>query len=213
MLEVSEIFMSIQGEGTRAGVPCVFVRLSGCNLSCFWCDTNYAQSEPGTKMSMQEIVDKVRDYDCPTVELTGGEPLIQQESAELLKTFCDEGFCTLVETNGTQDISQLDPRVIVIFDIKCPSSAESDKTDWQSIKHLKLTDEVKFVIAERDDFDYAIKIIEEYDLCNICQVIFSPVIKLLKPEKLASWILEKRLRVRLGLQLHKIIWPDIERGV
>lgn len=211
-LNVSEIFRSIQGEGSRAGTPCVMIRLSGCNLNCKWCDTAYAR-EGGQTMTLEEILRAVAAYSCRLVELTGGEPLIQENSAELLKKLCDVGYRTLLETNGAVDVGQVDPRVVKIMDVKCPSSGHSNDMLWDNIRYLGPDDEVKFVLADREDYDYARRVVEKYSLASKMTVIFSPVYGLMSYQDIAKWILEDGVDVRMGLQLHKIIWPEATRGV
>jgi 7-carboxy-7-deazaguanine synthase len=211
-LIVNEIILSIQGEGTRAGVPCVLVRLTGCNLDCSWCDTQHARTE-GDEMSIDEILEFVSRLDCPLVELTGGEPLAQPPAAELLTAFCDAGFETLLETNGSLDISQVDRRVVRIVDIKCPDSGQAHRILWSNIQELRGDDELKFVIASRTDYDFAKQTIETHLLSDRCIVILSPAAGGVEAADLAEWIIQDKLPVRLGIQLHKIIWPDADRGV
>ncbi len=211
-LKVNEIFYSIQGESTHAGRPCVFVRLTYCNLRCTYCDTAYAFYE-GEEMSIETILEKVRQFNCGLVEVTGGEPLIQKQTPELLKQLCDEGFEVLLETGGHVDISQVDPRVKRIVDVKCPSSGEAQKTHWENLERLRAGDEVKFVIGNRDDFDYAVNVVKQYALLQKVPVLFSPVFGKLENEQLARWILESGLQVRMQLQMHKYIWPPDRRGV
>jgi len=211
-LHVSEIFRSIQGEGTRAGWPCVLVRLAGCNLNCSWCDTGYARAE-GKPMSVAEVMETVAGLQCKLVEVTGGEPLIQDAAPELLRALCDAGYETLLETNGSVDISSADPRTVKILDIKCPASGESKSIHWENLGQLIRGDEVKFVIADRRDYDFARTVCKEHDLPGQFAVTFSPVSERLAAAELARWILEDKLHVRLGLQLHKIIWPGQYRGV
>jgi len=214
-LNVCEIFLSIQGEGTRAGLPCTLVRLAGCNLRCRWCDTPYAL-EGGREMSIEEILAEVQRLGCRRVELTGGEPLIQDASRELLTRLCDDGCDVLLETNGTVDISDVDERVARIVDVKCPSSGESATTMWANMERLRPTDEVKFVVADRADYEFAREAAAARGLPRRCAVIFSPVMDrgaaALPPARLAEWVLADGLDVRVGLQLHKIIWPNAERG-
>lgn len=209
---VNEIFLSLQGEGVRTGLPCVLVRLSGCNLRCEWCDTKYAY-EDGFAMEISDILARVAGYGVPRVEVTGGEPLVQSGTTVLLKCLCDAGYETLLETNGAMDISAVDPRVIRIMDIKCPASGESNRNDWNNMGRLRRTDEVKFVLAGREDYDFARAILEENRLASRCRITLSPVAGRLNPAELAEWILKDRLDVRLGLQLHKILWPGKDRGV
>ena len=212
MLQVSEIFLSIQGEGSRTGWPCGFVRLAGCNLRCAWCDTQYAWSG-GEPTALDDVVTRVAEMGCPRVEVTGGEPLLQAETPELLRRFCDAGYETLLETNGSQDISGLDVRVVRIVDFKCPSSGEAAANRWTNVRHLRERDEVKFVLADRADYEFAHAMLAEHDLRRRCAVVFSPVHGRLDPADLARWILADRLDARLGLQLHKLIWPGRERGI
>ncbi|MCE5279901.1 MAG: radical SAM protein [Planctomycetaceae bacterium] len=211
-LIVNEIFRSIQGEGTRAGRPCVLVRLSGCNLACDWCDTAYARNE-GTPMSVDAILEAVAALGGPLVEVTGGEPLLQPATPNLLTALCDAGYETLLETNGSLDIAGLDERVVRIVDFKCPSSGQSAANRWDNVKCLRRGDEVKFVIADRADYEMARGAAAEHDLPRRCEVIFSPVSGCLSGADLAEWILQDKLDVRLGLQLHKILWPAAKRGV
>ncbi|HHE54186.1 MAG TPA: 7-carboxy-7-deazaguanine synthase QueE [Caldithrix abyssi] len=212
VLKVNEIFYSIQGESTYAGLPCVFVRLTYCNLRCNYCDTEYAFYE-GQEMSIEQIVQQVTGYRCRLVEVTGGEPLIQPAVYPLLKQLADNGFEVLLETGGHMDISQVDPRVKRIVDVKCPSSGEAKKMHWPNLKVLKADDQVKFVIGDRIDFDYAVNVVEEYKLTERCSVLFSPVFGRLKNMTLAEWILASGLPVRMQIQLHKYIWPPEQRGV
>ncbi len=213
---VSEIFFSIQGEGTRAGRPCIFVRLGGCNLECSWCDTIYAREINAAYLSMSgdEIVEKISSYKCKFVELTGGEPLLQAGSALLLKHLCDLGYECAIETNGSLDVSVLDARVIKIMDLKCPGSGMAGRMNFDNIRHLLPSDEVKFVISCREDFDRACEITEKYALAEKCgAVIFSPVAGACAPAELAGWVLASGLDVRMQVQMHKIIWPPDARGV
>jgi 7-carboxy-7-deazaguanine synthase len=211
-LEVSEIFLSIQGEGSRAGRPCAFIRLAGCNLDCTWCDTQYARQATYT-MTVTEAVGQAERLNCPLVEVTGGEPLTQPATPELLARLADEGFETLLETNGSLDISIVDERVVRIVDFKCPSSGQADSNLWSNVPHLRACDEVKFVVADWRDFGFAMRAVREHELTDICTVTYQPVAGRLVPATLADWILKEQLNVRLGLQLHKIIWPGIEKGV
>jgi 7-carboxy-7-deazaguanine synthase len=225
-LQVSEIFKSIQGESTAAGWPCVLVRLAGCNLNCNWCDTRYARSsDAGEAMSIEQILRHVADLDCPRVELTGGEPLQQAAAGELLAALCDAGYETLLETNGSSRLADVDPRVRKIVDVKCPASGEQASTRWENLAALDERDELKFVIADRGDYDYATAVLcgdvpspaeplgDTAGISSRVAVTFSPVAGQLDPAELAGWILADGLDVRLGLQLHKIIWPEKDRGV
>jgi 7-carboxy-7-deazaguanine synthase len=213
-LKVNEIFYSIQGESTFAGRPCVFVRLTGCNLRCSYCDTRYAYEE-GNELEIDEILRRVKSYTCPLVEVTGGEPLIQKETPFLLRRLLDEGYQVLLETNGSQDISRVDKRCIKIIDIKCPSSGESDKNDLRNLEKLNKDDELKFVIADREDFEYAKGILagmnQKHSKTDVTHL--SPAFGKMDPAIMAKWILKDHLDVRLQLQLHKFIWDPGQRGV
>ena len=212
-LDVIEIFKSIQGESTSAGMPCIFIRLAGCNLRCTYCDTQYAY-EGGKKITIGEILEECVSLSCNLVAITGGEPLIQQETNILAEHLSGEDFTVLVETNGSLPIVQLPLSVIKIMDIKCPGSGESEKMDWSNIDDLSMYDEVKFVISDRRDYEWSRDIVMKYDLCTCCYaVLFAPVFGVVEPRDLASWILEDSLDVRLQLQQHKYIWPPETRGV
>ncbi len=212
MLKVNEIFYSIQGEGTAAGLPCVFVRLTYCNLRCTYCDTEYAFYE-GEEKSLSQIIDEVKKYECTLVELTGGEPLMQDESFELMRQLCEIGFSVMVETGGSLPIANIDKRVKVIMDLKCPSSGMMKKNLYENISLLKKEDEVKFAIGNREDYVWSKEILERYRLEKKCSVLFSPVFEKIEYEQLVNWILEDRLPVRFQLQLHKFIWHPETRGV
>jgi len=211
-VQVSEIFLSIQGEGTRAGLPCVLVRLAGCNLRCRWCDTRWAW-EGGEQMSIDEVLARVAEFRIPCVEVTGGEPLAQDGALELLRRLCDAGYETLLETNGSLDISPVDARVVRIVDFKCPSSGADQANLWENVDRLVGCDEVKFVIADCADYDFARHAVAARCLADICTVTFSPAWGLCDPADLARWVLRDRLAVRVGIQLHKVIWPNTDRGV
>jgi 7-carboxy-7-deazaguanine synthase len=210
LLKVNEIFYSIQGESSFAGFPCVFIRLTGCNLRCTYCDTQYAYKK-GTDYDIAAILELVGNYDCQLVEITGGEPLIQDETPKLAAVLCDAGYRVIVETNGTQNIDRLKSPVTRVVDLKTPGSGESEKTDWMNIKRLDGRDEVKFVLTSQADYDWAKEMIKQYGLKER-RVHFSPVSSGLDPAELARWILEDQLNVRLHLQLHRILWPDKDRG-
>ena len=213
-LKVNEIFYSIQGESSYAGRPCVFVRLTGCNLRCSYCDTQYAYEE-GQDLEIGMIVDRVASYKCPLVEVTGGEPLMQEETPALIQRLLDAGYEVLLETNGSKDISQVDGRCVKIVDIKCPSSGETDKNDFANLNRLTNKDEIKFVIGDRADYEYAKEQLDfvKSNARGMHKVHFSPVFGLLEPKDLAQWIMEDHLDVRLHLQLHKYIWEPHQRGV
>ena len=211
-LVVNEIFHSIQGESSSMGRPCVFVRLTYCNLRCTWCDTAYAFEE-GTPMEMEDILRDVDRHGCKLVEVTGGEPLMQEGVHELMTSLADRGYEVLLETGGSLDISKVDARVRRIVDFKCPSSGMLKKNLWTNVGHLRSTDEVKFVIGDRGDFDWSVRAIDEQELLRRCPVLMSPVFGVLEPVTLAGWILESRLPVRFQLQMHKVIWDPAMRGV
>ncbi len=212
VLKVNEIFHSIQGESRHAGRPCVFVRLTGCNLRCVWCDTAYAFEE-GIDLSVGSILDRVASYATRYALVTGGEPLAQEGAADLVAELCDRGYEVAVETGGSLDISRLDRRAMVVMDLKCPGSGMSQKNHWENIPRLKPGDEVKFVVADRADYEWARDVIARHRLGERCRLLLSPVHGALAPRPLAEWILEDRLPVRLQLQIHKYIWPPDLRGV
>jgi len=212
MLVVNEIFHSIQGESSHAGRPSVFIRLTYCNIRCSYCDTTYAFEE-GEEMAIGAIIEKVKGYGCRLVEVTGGDPLFQENVHELMSLLCDEGFEVLVETGGSLDISRVDPRVKRIVDFKCPSSSMIQKNLWQNIQHLNAEDEVKFVIGNRADYDWAKTIIAQHGIDQHCPVLMSVVWSELEPVQLVEWILADRLNVRFQLQTHKYIWHPETRGV
>lgn len=211
-LVINEIFHSIQGESSHMGRPCVFVRLTYCNLRCSYCDTEYAFYE-GTEMDIDKILGIVAGYNCKLVEVTGGEPLFQENVHELMKRLCDEGYEILLETGGSLSIAHVDPRVKRIVDFKCPSSKMMKQNLWENVEHLKNSDEVKFVIGNREDYEWAKDKIQEYDLTMHCPVLMSVVFGELEPLQLADWILEDKLNVRFQLQMHKYIWSPETRGV
>ena len=211
-LKVNEIFYSIQGESTHAGRPCVFVRLTHCNLRCTYCDTEYAFYE-GQDKSFNEILDEIKSYKCNLVEITGGEPLVQKDVIQFMDLLCEQGYEVLLETGGHMDISPVDQRVQRIMDIKCPSSGESEKNLWSNITLLTEKDQLKFVIGSREDYDWAKSIIYTHKLTDVCTVLMSTVHGNIDNRDLAEWILNDNLQVRYQLQLHKYIWPSDARGV
>ena len=211
-MRVTEIFHSIQGESTFAGQPCVFVRLTGCPLRCTWCDTEYAFFG-GSEQSIEQILAKVDSYGCRLVEVTGGEPLAQPESLTLITRLCERGFDVLIETSGAIDTAAVDARAHVILDVKCPGSGMSDRMHWPNLDRLTGKDEVKFVLTDRSDYDWACHVLAQYELASRCAVLMSPVFGSLDVRQLAEWILADRLPVRLQLQLHKLIWTPDMRGV
>ncbi len=211
MLRITEIFYSIQGESTHVGRPCVFVRLTGCNLRCVWCDSAYTFAG-GEKMELDQILERVRQYGCGLVEVTGGEPLAQRESATLITRLLDENYEVLIETSGSIDITPIDRRARMILDVKCPGSGESDENLWSNLEHLRPHDEVKFVIADRADYEFAHDVIKRYRL-SAQPLLFSPVWGKLDLRTLAEWMLEDRSPARLQTQLHKHIWGAEATGV
>jgi 7-carboxy-7-deazaguanine synthase len=213
MLTVNEIFYSIQGESTRAGQPCVFVRLTACDLRCSWCDTEYAFYE-GRKQSVDEVVAAVEQHDCPLVEITGGEPLLQEDVYDLMNRLLASGRTVLLETGGHRPIDKVPTEVVKIVDVKCPGSGEVDKNDWSNLDRLSPHDEVKFVIKDRADYEFARDVIRGKNLPARCAaVLMSPVHDVLGAESLSQWMLADRLPARLQLQLHKFIWSPTTRGV
>ena len=212
-LTVNEIYESIQGESSWAGQRCVFVRLTFCNLRCTYCDTEYAFYE-GEKRTLDDVLADVLARDCPLVELTGGEPLLQKETLPLMQGLCDAGRTVLIETSGNRDISPVDPRVHIIMDLKTPDSGECEKNLMSNIGHLKQKDEVKFVIGSEKDYEWSKAIVQEHDLANRCgAVLFSPVFARIEPRQIVDWILRDRLAVRFQLQMHKFIWEPDARTV
>lgn len=208
MIRLTEIFHSIQGESSFAGLQCVFVRLTGCNLRCRWCDSEYTFTG-GIRVSIDEILARVRAYGCSLVEVTGGEPLAQPEAFDLIRTLCDEGFEVLIETSGSIDISPVDGRARLILDLKCPGSGEEEKNLWSNLDRLRPQDEIKFVIADRQDYEWALGVIETYQLQHRT-ILFSPVWEEMPMRELAEWMLADRVPARFQTQLHKHIWgPDV----
>lgn len=213
MLLINEIFFSIQGESSYSGRPCVFVRLTGCDLRCSWCDTEYAFTG-GSSMSVKDVLAKVENYDCELVEITGGEPLLQTDVYPLMEKLIGVGKIVLLETGGQADISRVPDDVIKIIDMKCPGSGEVSRNDLENLSRLTLHDEVKFVIRDRADYDFARDLVESHDLKHCCgSVLFSPVHRVLDPRLLSEWVLADRLPVRVQIQLHKYLWGDQTRGV
>jgi 7-carboxy-7-deazaguanine synthase len=211
-LVINEIFLSIQGESTRSGLPCIFIRLTACDLRCAWCDTAYAFQE-GREMSIDAIVQQVAGYQCRLIEITGGEPLLQPNVHSLMKRLCDADFDVMIETGGHRDINGIDPRVKRIMDIKCPGSLMEKRNRWENIESLTLRDEVKFVLADKTDYDWAKEIIKKYDLAARCTILMSPVFGVMEYRALAEWILRDHLPVQFQLQIHKYIWDPATRGV
>ena len=211
-LAVSEIFISIQGEATHSGRPCAFVRLAGCDLRCRWCDTEYA-FHGGTPMTVAEILDRVASFGCPLVQVTGGEPLLHPGAPPLVIALLDVGYEVLVETGGHRDLSVLDRRAHIVMDLKAPGSGEHEHNRWQNVALLSHRDALKFVVADRVDYEWSREAIRARRLDERCPVYFSPVHGELSASALAGWILEDRLPVRLQVQLHKLLWGASTRGV
>ena len=212
-LTINEIYRSIQGESTWAGLPCVFVRLTFCDLRCTYCDTAYA-FYAGRKMTLPQIVEQVLGFDCSLVEITGGEPLLQRNVLPLMRELCDSGKTVLIETSGAHDISGIDPRVHRIMDLKTPGSGESERNRYANIAHLTTRDEVKFVIGSREDYLWSKQKIVEFDLIQRCgTVLFSPIFDRIAPRTIVEWLLEDDLKVRFQLQMHKFIWSPEAKGV
>lgn len=211
-MKVCEIFTAIQGESTYAGVPCVFVRMTGCNLRCSYCDSVYAY-EDGTDLTDDEIAARIVETGLKTVEITGGEPLLQRDLPAFVRRLLDLGYRVLIETNGSRDIQEIDRRAVIILDIKTPGSGMSEKLMLSNLSRLKPGDEVKFVLTDRKDYEWAKDFIRKYELAGRCEILFSPAFGMLDPQSLSGWIVNDRLEVRLNLQLHKYIYgPDV-RGV
>lgn len=208
-LRITEIFLSLQGETSRAGLPTAFVRLTGCPLRCVWCDTAYAFSG-GKSMTLQEILDRVAQLKARYVCVTGGEPLAQKGCLALLGALCDAGYSVSLETSGALDISGVDRRVSKVMDIKAPASGECGRNRWENLEHLTRRDEIKFVLAGEADYEWAKRVLEERRLERICPVLFSPVYGKLSPTELADRVLEDHLPVRVQIQLHKLLWGEVQ---
>jgi 7-carboxy-7-deazaguanine synthase len=214
VLRVTEIFRSIQGESTHAGRPCTFVRLTGCPMRCTWCDSEYTFTG-GEHISLDEVMKQVHDFGCRLVEVTGGEPLAQREGFDLIKRLCDEDYEVLVETGGYVSTEDLDQRAKIILDVKCPASGEAERNHWPNLARLRPhLDEVKFVVANRDDWDFARKVVGDYDLeSRAGSILISPAWEQIDLQELADWIVESGLKMRMQLQMHKYIWGPDTRGV
>jgi 7-carboxy-7-deazaguanine synthase len=211
-VKVCEIFKSIQGESSYAGMPCLFIRLTGCNLRCSYCDTTYAYYE-GRELSEDEIMSEVHRAGINLVEITGGEPLLQKEVFHLIKRLLDEGYKVLVETNGSVSIKDVDRRAVIILDMKTPGSGMSEEMDLSNLDAIINSDEIKFVITSRIDYEWSKDIIHKYGLIKKCHLLISPASGILSPEDLARWMLEDRLEARLNLQLHKYIFDSERKGI
>jgi 7-carboxy-7-deazaguanine synthase len=211
-LLIHEIYLSLQGESTFAGLPCVFVRTSVCDSRCTWCDTPHAFTQ-GERMSRAAVLAKTLSFDCPLVEITGGEPLLQPDVLPLMAELCDAGKTVLIETSGAHDVGGIDPRVHVIMDLKCPDSEECERNHWPNLDRLKPTDQIKFVIASRRDWEWAEATIREHRLDERFQVLVSGAFGAVELKALAEWVLASRLTVRMQLQMHKYVWDPKARGV
>tara|TARA_Y100000590_G_C15442644_1_gene909472 strand:+ start:258 stop:899 length:642 start_codon:yes stop_codon:yes gene_type:complete len=211
-IKINEIFYSIQGESSFSGLPCVFIRFTYCNLRCSYCDTEYAFYE-GKDMKISQILDKVNSYKCNLVEITGGEPLIQEGCVELIKQLQKQNKTVLIETSGSLPINKIPKKTHIILDLKCPSSNMEDKNLWQNIKHLNKKDEVKFVIGNLNDYEWSKNIINKYDLNKICTILFSPLYGKIEIRQIAEWMLNDNIEAKLQIQLHKEIWDKDKRGV
>lgn len=206
-LKITEIFYSLQGETNTVGLPTVFVRLTGCPLRCVYCDTTYA-FKGGERLSFEQIFQKVAEYQCQYITVTGGEPLAQPECIALLTALCDKGYIVSLETSGALDVSKVDSRVIKVIDLKTPSSGELEKNLYENIQYALEKDQVKFVIGNQEDYQWSKKIMAQYDLPNKTQVLFSPIYETIEARELADWILQDQLSVRFQVQLHKYLWND-----
>ena len=207
LIRITEIFYSLQGESTTVGLPTVFIRLTGCPLRCQYCDTTYSFSG-GKRQTIESILSQITEYQCPYICVTGGEPLAQPNCIPLLKILCDQGYQVSIETSGACDIEAIDKRVMIVMDLKTPDSKECDKNLMSNIQHLKLSDQIKFVLCSRADYDWARKMIQDHDLTHHAQILFSPSWGELDPTQLDDWIIQDRLLVRFQYQLHKILWED-----
>ena len=211
-LKINEIYFSVQGESSYSGLPCIFIRLTYCNLRCTYCDSEYSFYD-GKKMKIDEILKEIKKYSCNLVEVTGGEPLLQKNCINLLNELIKNNYDVLLETSGSLSISDVPNKVINIIDFKCPSSKMDSKNMWDNINYLKKNDEIKFVIGDRIDYEWTKKKIEEYKLNQICDILISPVYGEIEPKEIVKWILEDNLKVRFQIQMHKEIWPADKKGV
>lgn len=210
-MRITEIYQSIQGESSYAGLPCVFVRTTGCDLRCSWCDSEFTFTG-GTQMTLDQIIRDVEKYECELVELTGGEPLLQSDIYELASRLADGGHTVLIETGGHRDVSRLDPRIVRIMDLKCPASGECERNLWSNLEHLRAIDEVKFVLADRSDYDWTLETIRRHRLEDRVRLLISTAYGMIEPAQVVTWMLADKLRARFQLQLHKYIWSPNERA-
>ena len=211
-LKINEIYYSVQGESTHSGCPCIFIRLTYCNLRCSYCDTEYAFYD-GKDMEITDIISEIKRWDCNLVEVTGGEPLFQDECIDLLNELVNSNYEVMLETGGSLSISDVPKKVVKIVDFKCPSSGMVKKNLWSIVDDLQAHDEVKFVIGNREDFDWAKDRITEYSLDKICTLLFSPTFGEIDPQQIVEWILAENLPVRMQMQMHKMIWSPDKQGV
>ncbi len=211
-LKINEIYYSIQGESSFAGLPCIFIRLTYCNLRCSYCDSEYTFYN-GEDMDIKSIINKIKQYPCKLVQVTGGEPLFQKNCINLLRTLVKEEYNILLETSGSLSIKNVPKEVINIIDFKCPSSKMQKKNLWDNINYIKPNDQIKFVIGNREDYEWTKNKIDKYNLEKKCEILISPVYKHIKSEDIVNWILEDNLKVRFQIQIHKEIWPEEKRGV
>jgi 7-carboxy-7-deazaguanine synthase len=211
-MRITEIYQSIQGESSYAGLPCVFVRTTGCDLRCSWCDSEFTFTG-GTRMTLDQIMAEVDSHRCKLVELTGGEPMLQPDINDLAARLCEAGYTTLIETGGHRDLSILDPRVIRIMDLKCPDSGECEKNLWSNLEGLRSFDEVKFVLASRRDYEWAVQTIRAYRLEDHVKILMSTAYSLIEPQQVVEWMLKDKVQARFQLQLHKYIWAPETRTV
>ena len=211
-LKINEIYFSVQGESSYSGLPCIFIRLTYCNLRCTYCDSEYSFYD-GKKMKIDEILKEIKKYSCNLVEVTGGEPLLQKNCINLLNELIKNNYDVLLETSGSLSISDVPNKVINIIDFKCPSSKMDSKNMWDNINYLKKNDEIKFVIGDRIDYEWTKQKIEEFKLNQICDILISPVYGEIEPKEIVKWILEDNLKVRFQIQMHKEIWSADKKGV
>ena len=211
-LKINEIYYSIQGESSFSGLPCIFIRLTYCNLRCSYCDSEYTFHN-GEKMDIKDIINQIKQYPCKLVQVTGGEPLFQKNCINLLKTLVEEQYNVLLETSGSLSIEKVPKEVINIIDFKCPSSKMQKKNLWENLDYIKTNDQIKFVIGNKEDYEWTKDKIYKYNLDKKCEILISPVYNNIKSEQIVNWILKDNLKVRFQIQLHKEIWPEEKRGV